>query len=61
MTCAMDMIAARNITMKKISYSAPKLAVYGGFSQLTAAGSLGQAEGGGNPMAPNPVTPDFKQ
>ena len=29
----------------KSAYSQPKLAVYGGFAQLTAAGSSGNAEG----------------
>lgn len=33
--------------MSKRAYAQPKLSVYGGFSQLTAAGSLGQQEGPG--------------
>ncbi len=34
--------------MNKRAYTQPKLSVYGGFSQLTAAGSLNQNEGPGN-------------
>jgi hypothetical protein len=34
--------------MSKRAYAQPKLSVYGGFSQLTAAGSLGLNEGPGN-------------
>jgi len=32
----------------KSQYEAPKLAVYGGFAQLTAAGSITTNEGGAN-------------
>lgn len=31
----------------KVTYAQPKLAVYGGFTQLTAAGSAGVLEGAG--------------
>lgn len=35
----------KNDNSAKVAYSQPKLAVYGAFSQLTAAGSLGGMEG----------------
>lgn len=37
----------KNENAPKAAYAQPKLAVYGGFSQLTAAGSNGGMEGVG--------------
>ena len=34
-----------NAKLAKISYAQPKLVVFGGFSELTAAGSAGPLEG----------------
>lgn len=37
----------KNVNSAKAAYAQPKLAIYGGFTQLTASGSLGTMEGTG--------------
>jgi hypothetical protein len=36
---------SKNVTSPKVTYAQPKLAVYGGFAQLTASGSQNSQEG----------------
>lgn len=41
----MEIDMAKNVNSTKVAYAQPKLAVYGGFVQLTASGSMNQQEG----------------